>query len=276
MSVTSDAVGSVEDIYPVPFEHSLAVIRHGEVVHVEGDPHRVHPLASVTKVLATRAALVAVDRGLVALDTPMGPPGATLRHLLSHSSGLALDSEVPLAAPGRRRIYSNAGIEVLCRGVEEATGTETSRWIEETVLEPLGMVAADVPGSPAHSGRASVEDLLALARELLHPSLVSAALDEEATHPVFPDLDGVLPGYGRQRPNPFGLGVEIRGHKHPHWTAPTASPSVFGHFGVSGSFIWVDRDLDAAAVFLGVEPFGTWHQKNWSALNQTILDRLLP
>lgn len=275
MSGASDVVGAADDLYPVPFDHGLAVLHHGDVVHVEGDPRRVHPLASVTKVLATRAALVAVDRGFVDLGTPMGPPGSTVRHLLSHSSGLALDSEVPLAAPGRRRIYSNAGIEVLCRGVEEATGTPTPRWIEETVLEPLGMVGAEVPGSPAHSGRASVEDLVALARELLHPTLVSAELDAQATRPVFPDLDGVLPGYGRQRPNPFGLGVEIRGHKSPHWTAPTASPEVFGHFGVSGSFIWIDRELDAAAVFLGVEPFGTWHQQNWSALNQRILDRLL-
>lgn len=276
MSGVSDAPGAAGDLYPVPFEHSLAVVHRGDVVHVEGDPQRVHALASVTKVLATRAALVAVERGLVDLDAPMGPPGATVRHLLSHSSGLALDSEVPLAAPGKRRIYSNAGIEVLCRGVEEATGTETSRWIEETVLEPLGMVGADVLGSPAYSGRASVGDLLALAGELLHPTLLSEELDAEATQPVFPELDGVLPGYGRQRPNPFGLGVEIRGHKSPHWTAPTASPAVFGHFGVSGSFIWVDRDLDAAAVFLGEEPFGPWHQEHWSALNQAILDRLLP
>lgn len=266
--------GTGGDVYPVPFEHSLAVLSHGAVIHAEGDTRRTHDLASVTKVLATRAALVAVDRGLMGLDDPLGPPGATVRHLLSHSSGLAMDAEVPLAAPGKRRIYSNAGIEVLCRGVEEATGTDTPRWIEETVLEPLGMTSADVPGSPAHSGRASIEDLVALARELLHPVLVSESLDAEATHPVFPDLDGVLPGYGRQRPNPFGLGVEIRGHKSPHWTAPGASPQVFGHFGVSGSFIWLDRDLDAAAVFLGVEPFGPWHREHWSALNQAILDRL--
>jgi len=101
---------------------------------------------------------------------------------------------------------------------------------------------------------------------------VSADLDAEATHPVFPDLVGVVPGYGRQSPNPWGLGVEIRGDKHPHWTAPTASPWVFGHFGQSGSFLWVDRRLDAAAVFLGAEPFGAWHREHWPALNQAALD----
>jgi CubicO group peptidase (beta-lactamase class C family) len=259
------------DLFPVPFEHSLAVLHRGRILHAEGDTARVLDLASVTKVLAARATLVAVDQGYLGLDDPMGPPGATLRHLMSHSSGLSQDSDVVLAAPGARRIYSNRGIEVMGRAVEAATATALDRWIEQTVLEPLGMVTADVPGSPAWSGRASVEDLMALAGELLHPVLVSPALDEEATKPVFPDLVGVVPGYGRQTPNPWGLGVEIRGHKHPHWTAPDASPWVFGHFGQSGSFLWVDRRLDAAAAFLGVEPFGPWHREHWSRLNQEIL-----
>lgn len=263
--------GEGSDLYPVPFDHTLAVLHAGQVLHAEGDTSRVFALASVTKVIATRAALVAVDRAYLSLDDPMGPPGSTVRHLLSHASGLAQDSEVVIARPAHRRIYSNSGIELLGRGVEAATSVPLSRWIEETVLEPLGMVGCDVPGSPARSGRASADDLLQLARELLHPTLIGPALDAEATSPVFPDLVGVVPGYGRQVPNPWGLGVEIRGHKHPHWTAPEASPQVFGHFGVTGSFIWVDRALDAAAVFLGTEDFGPWHREHWSALNHAVL-----
>lgn len=264
------------DVYPVPFEHALAVLVGGEVVHHEGDLQRRFDLASLTKVLATRAALVAVERGMLSLEDPLGPPGSTLRHLMCHASGLAMDSDTVLAHPGARRIYSNRGIEVLGTGVEAATATPLSRWIEETLLEPLGMDATDVPGSPAHSGVANAQDLLALAGELLHPRLVGEELDAEATSPVFPDLVGVVPGYGRQTPCPWGLGVEIRGHKHPHWTAPGASPETFGHFGVSGSFLWVDRTRDAAAVFLGTEPFGPWHQEHWAELNQAVLDRFLP
>lgn len=266
---------TVTELYPVPFEHSLAVLARGEVLHREGDTQRPFPLASVTKVLVTRAALVAVDRGMLSLDDPLGPPGSTVRHLMCHASGLAMDSDTVLAHPGARRIYSNRGIEVLAAGLEEATATPVRRWVEEVLLEPLGMEVTDVPGSAAHSGVSDVEDLLVLADELLHPRLVSPALDHEATSPVFPDLVGVVPGYGRQTPCPWGLGVEIRGHKHPHWTAPGASPETFGHFGVSGSFIWVDRARDAAAVFLGTEPFGPWHQEHWAALNQEILDRLV-
>lgn len=267
---------SAEQFLPVPFAHSLAVLLEGEVVHAEGDLQQRFPLASVTKVIATRAALVAVERGMLALSDPLGPPGSTVRHLMCHASGLAMDSETVIAHPGARRIYSNTGIEVLGAGMEAATATPSSRWIEETVLEPLGMDATDVPGSPAYSGVANVQDLLALAAELLHPRLVGPELDAEATAPVFPDLVGVVPGYGRQTPCPWGLGVEIRGHKHPHWTAPGASPETFGHFGVSGSFIWVDRTRDMAAVFLGSEPFGPWHREHWSQLNQSILERFAP
>ena len=57
----------------------------------------------------------------------------------------------------------------------------------------------------------------------------------------FPGLDGFVPGYGRHRPCDWGLGFEIRGHKSPHWTAPSASPETFGHFGQSGTFLWIDR-----------------------------------
>ena len=35
---------------------------------------------------------------------------------------------------------------------------------------------------------------------------------------VFPGLTGVLPGYGHQKPNDWGLGFEIRDAKSPHWT----------------------------------------------------------
>ena len=46
--------------------------------------------ASVTKLLVALAALDAVQRGLLSLDEPAGPPGSTIRHLLSHASGLGL------------------------------------------------------------------------------------------------------------------------------------------------------------------------------------------
>lgn len=252
---------------------ALVVTQDGQVIARAGDVDAVHPLASVTKPLVVWSALVAVDRGLLALDDPAGPglPGATIAHLMSHSSGVAFDSPAVLAAPGTRRVYSNFGIEILGQRLQEATATPLEAWVETTVLEPLGMASVLVPGSPAYSGSGTAADLSVFARELAAPRLVSADLAALARTPFLPQLDGVLPGYGRQVPNGFGLGLEVRGHKSPHWTGSRNSPATFGHFGQSGSFIWVDPVAGRQAVFLGAEPFGRAHAAAWPALNDQIL-----
>ena len=261
-----------------PFPTALVVTGapapDGGALYESGDVDEIFPFASVTKPIVAWSALVAVDRGLLDLDAPAGAPapdGATIGHLLSHSSGIAADSDERLASPGTRRIYSNRGIEILGQWLQEATGTPLETWVETTVLEPLGMASVLIPGSPAHSGEGSARDLSLFARELASPRLVSPALAERACAPVLPELDGVLPGYGRQVPNPFGLGVEVRGAKSPHWTGKGNSPQTFGHFGQSGSFIWVDPVAERQAVFLGAEPFGQIHRKTWPALGDQIL-----
>ena len=260
----------------------------------------VFPFASVTKPIVAWSALVAVERGLLDLEAPAGAgtahgpagagtahgaagagtahsaaramlPGATVRHLLAHASGIAFDSDAVLAAPGTRRIYSNRGIEILGERLQEATATPLERWVETTVLEPLGMSSVLVPGSPAHSGEGTARDLAVFAGELAAPRLIGASLAAEATSVVFPGLDGVLPGYGRQAPNDFGLGVEVRGHKHPHWTGRAGSPTTFGHFGQSGSFIWVDPEARRQAVFLGERRFAAVHKDAWPDLCDQIL-----
>ncbi|RAX23659.1 MULTISPECIES: serine hydrolase [unclassified Actinomyces] len=238
-----------------------------------GDGNAVFPLASLTKPIVAWSALIAADRHLLDLDAPAAPelPGATVRDLLAHASGVAFDSDAVLAPPRQRRIYSNRGFEILGRHLEEATATPLEAWVEEAVLEPLGMASVRIPGSPAHSGTGSAADLAAFARELAAPTLVSPALAEAARRPVHPGLPGVLPGYGRQAVNDFGLGLEVRGAKQPHWTAPTSSPETFGHFGQSGSFIWIDPVARRQAVFLGARPFGTVHRENWPALGAQIL-----
>ena len=252
---------------------ALVVTQDGQVIARAGDVDAVHPLASVTKPLVVWSALVAVDRGLLALDDPAGPglPGATIAHLMSHSSGVAFDSPAVLAAPGTRRVYSNFGIEILGQRLQEATATPLEAWVETTVLEPLGMASVLVPGSPAYSGSGTAADLSVFARELDAPRLVSADLAALARTPFLPQLDGVLPGYGRQVPNGFGLGLEVRGHKSPHWTGSRNSPATFGHFGQSGSFVWVDPVAGRQAVFLGEQPFGAVHKASWPALCDQIL-----
>ena len=123
----------------------------------------------------------------------------------------------------------------------------------------------------AHGGTGSAEDLAGIGRELMRPQLISEWMHHEATTVQFEGLSGVLPGYGRQKHNDWGLGLEIRADKTPHWTGTNNSPATFGHFGQAGSFLWIDPEVDLACAFLGAEPFGEVHKELWPRLNDALL-----
>jgi len=227
--------------------------------------------ASVTKLLVALAALDAVQRGLLDLDEPAGPPGATVRHLLSHASGLAFDSDAVLGPPGRRRVYSNRGIEIVADAVAARCGQRFERLLADEICGPLGMTQTRLEGSPAWGAVGPLGDLMNLAVELASPSLVNEDLLAEATSVAFPGLSGVLPGFGRQEHNDWGLGFEIRDAKSPHWTGSRNSPRTFGHFGQSGSFLWVDPDAGLACVSLADEDFGDWARQAWPKLSDDLI-----
>lgn len=233
-------------------------------------------LASVTKPLAAYAALIAVEEGAIELEEPAGPAGATVRHLLAHTSGLAFDEHRTMAGPGTRRIYSNAGFEVLGDHIAKATDIPFAEYLRQAVLEPLGMTSTDLPGSPAKDGVSTVEDLARFAAELQAPRLLSRETVDGATSVAFPGLTGVLPGYGHQRPNDWGLGFEIRGAKSPHWTGASSSPRTYGHFGQAGTFLWVDPEAGAACVALTDRAFGPWAVQAWPPLTDAVLAELRP
>ena len=189
--------------WPVPAA-SAAVVAPSGVLATYGDIAREYRLASVTKLLVARAVQVAVEEGAVELDTPAGPPGATIRHLLAHASGLTMQGDKTLAKPGTRRIYSNAGFAVLAQTVEAATGIEFAAYLAEAVLEPLGMTSTTLDGGAEAAGygaTSTVADLARFAADLLAPVTVSPQMHAEAATVQFPGLAGVLPGYGSQRPN---------------------------------------------------------------------------
>jgi CubicO group peptidase (beta-lactamase class C family) len=96
----------------------------------------------------------------------------------------------------------------------------------------------------------------------------------EATRVAFPGLSGVLPGFGHQRPNDWGLGFDLRDHKDPHWTGGHNSPETFGHFGQSGTFLWVDPVAGAACVVLTDLDFGPWAAQLWPPLSDAVLAEL--
>lgn len=258
-----------------PVDHvAAAVVGPQGVLATHGDVGRPYYLASVTKPLVARAVQVAVEEGAIELDTPAGPPGATVRHLLAHASGLSPDSDRILAKPGTRRVYSNHGFAVLAEAVERATEIEFGRYLAEAVFEPLGMTASRLDGGAARAGfggTSTLTDLVAFAGDLLAPVTVSAQLHAEAISVQFPGLDGVLPGYGPQRPNDWGLGFEIRDGKTPHWTGAANSVRTFGHFGQSGTLIWADPAIGRALVVLTDRDFGDWALDLWPALSNAVV-----
>jgi CubicO group peptidase (beta-lactamase class C family) len=253
---------------------AAAVIGPAGVLATHGDTERVFELASVTKPLVARAAQVAIEEGVVDLDTPAGPPGSTVRHLLAHASGLAMHSDRVQAKPGTRRMYSNYGFSVLAQTVERESGIEFGRYLTEAVCEPLHMATTRLDGGALEAGfggTSTVADLAVFAGDLLRPSTVSAQLHAEATTVQFPGLDGVLPGYGVQRPNDWGLGFELRDAKSPHWTGARNSARTYGHFGQAGGFIWADPDADLALVALTNREFGDWALDLWPAIADAVL-----
>ncbi len=268
----SSALAAIAD-WPVPAA-AAAVVGPDGVLDRYGDTERIFQLASVTKPLVARAAHVAIEEGVVELDTSAGPPGATIRHLLAHASGLAMHNDRVLAKPGTRRMYSNYGFAVLARTLQAESGIEFGRYLAEAVCEPLGMASTRLDGGAEAAGfgaTSTVADLAFFARDLLRPATVSAQLHAVATTVQFPGLDGVLPGYGVQRPNDWGLGFEIRDAKSPHWTGSRNSARTYGHFGQSGGFIWADPDADLALVVLTDRDFGDWALEPWPALSDLVL-----
>lgn len=263
----------VIDTWPVD-SVAAAVVGPSGVLASRGDTSKSFALASVTKPLVARAAQIAIEEGAVELDTPAGPPGATIRHLLAHTSGVSMRSADVLARPGQRRIYSNYGFELLARAVESAADIEFGSYLTEAVFQPLQMSGSALLGgaeAAGFGGVSTVADLAAFAGELLRPALVSQQLHDEAVTVQFPGLDGVLPGFGVQRPNDWGLGFELRDGKSPHWTGSANSPRTFGHFGQSGTFLWVDPVADLALVVLTDRDFGDWTYPLWPAISDGVL-----
>lgn len=132
------------------------------------DGWTVYDLASLTKVVATTTlAMIAVSEGKLDLDAPVqrylpefrgpGKQRVTLRHLLTHSSGLRADRrlwrETPNAdsalrlvnltpldtAPGVRMVYSDLGAIVLGEVVERVLGGRLDRLAQRRIFGPLEM-----------------------------------------------------------------------------------------------------------------------------------------
>jgi CubicO group peptidase (beta-lactamase class C family) len=268
-----DCVRQIEQ-WPVENAATAVVSDEGKLLGRHGDQDHVYRLASVTKLLTAYAALIAIEEGVAELDDPAGPEGSTIRHLLAHTSGLNLDEHTSVAPVGKRRVYSSAGFEQLADELARRSGIDFADYVREGVLGPLGMTATVFEGSPGHGASSTVADLAVFAAELQRPTLLDTSTVKAATQVVFPGLAGVLPGFGRQDPNDWGLGFEVRDHKDPHWTGSANSPATYGHFGQTGTFLWVDPAAGAACVTLTDRNFGDWAIEAWPAYSDAVLTEL--
>ncbi len=131
----------------------------------------LYRVASITKMATALVTLSCTAEGLFTLDAPIRPllpetahaavlDGVTVRHLLSHTSGLAdvpamdaalregrsfddvlADPAIRACEPGKRLIYSNFGFGLLGCLLENVTGQSVEELFRHRLFAPLGMRA---------------------------------------------------------------------------------------------------------------------------------------
>jgi CubicO group peptidase (beta-lactamase class C family) len=259
------------DGWPVEFA-AVGVVDPAGSVSMRGDASRAVGLASVSKPVTALAVLIAAEEGVVDLDEPAGPVGSTVRHLLAHTSGLPFEGTLPIARPEHRRIYSNEAFRVLGAHLEERAEMPFAEYVREAVCGPLG-IGLDPSGDPGSGMHASLEDVLAIGRELLTPRLVADETRDEMTAVQFPGLSGVLPDHGRFDPLDWGLGVQLN-TRPPSWMGARTSERTFGHFGGTGTFLWIDPDADVVCAAVTTREFDEWAKEAWPRLSDAVLDEL--
>jgi CubicO group peptidase (beta-lactamase class C family) len=261
--------------WPVPTV-AAAVVRDGDVADRIGPTTHAFSLASIGKPLVAWTCLVAVEEGTIDLDDNLGPHDGhqrTVRHLLSHAGGYGFNTDDRIIEPEKRRIYGNAGIDVVADHLSRSAGMPFDEYLRLGVLEPLGMGATEVRGLPSHQMWSTVDDLARFLLEVIEPTLVSDATAAEAIRPHYPTLGGIVPGVGRFETCPWGLGFEVRGDKTPHWTGSRNSSATFGHFGGAGTMMWVDPGHgDLGVVALADRAFDQWALDMWPELSDSVIE----
>src|SRR5215475_3106109 len=165
---------------------ALVIIKNGEVVKLQGyglanleheapvTPDTVFELASVTKQFTATAIMRLVEQGKLKLDDPItmrlpsAPAtwnGITIRHLLTHTSGLAggfsgspydrtdvttdrlfrsvRDAQMS-SAPGTQFEYSDPGYFLLGMIIEKASGQRYQDFLAEQFFRPLEMTSTSI------------------------------------------------------------------------------------------------------------------------------------
>jgi len=210
----------------------------------------------------------------------------------------------PTSPPGRHVLYSNLGPGLCAIVVERLTGQAFRDALSDLVLRPLGIegcLGAEPPRIPAailqqpdgHTGTplesynspfwrslampwgglvTTAAGAIALVRAFggepagfLSPALLADALRDQTV--------GLGGGFFEPLwwPRcPWGVGVELRGDKNPHWTLAQAGPASYGHAGASGCLVWRDPAAGLTYAILGTRTFESWWPR-WPEIGEAIL-----
>ncbi len=251
----------LDDDWPGLPAYVVLRVRDGLVqrVHESGPLDEVRPWASVSKMAVALAFGVEMDWGFHEYSETAGPRGANFANLLSHSSGLGLEEGDPLVPIATKRVYSNYAVD---HAVHAIVGeSSAAAWLDHRLFQSLGMTSSALVDRPASGVSGSTNDMATLAVSWLRPDAVARATRDRLIRPYLPDLAGIVPGFGRFTPCPWGIGPEVRGDKE-HWMGDWP-PASFGHFGQSGSLMLLNADEGIGVVATSTEPFGSWAVNLW-------------
>ena len=288
-------------------------------------------IASITKPVVATGILLLVERGQMALGDRVvdvipefgknGKYAVTVRHLLTHTSGLPdmLPNNLELRAanvpisefatqscavkldfpPGRGVQYQSMGFAILGELIQRVTGRTCSEFLHDELFTPLGMtdtalgapddwfsgsdptaqriVESRIPaeqqdasdwnwnsrywrslGAPWGGLLTTPADLAKFAQMMLSGGtlgstriLATATVDAMTRNQLahMPDV----PRH-EQQCRPWGLGWRL------HWPAHSANfgdllgPRTYGHWGATGTVLWIDPELDALTIILTTQP----------------------
>jgi CubicO group peptidase (beta-lactamase class C family) len=264
-------------------------------------PETAYDLASLTKVIGlTTACMMLVSEGKLDLDAPVqryvpafrgaGKEGVTIRHLLTHSSGLpawrplyteattratalALVDTTPLVAePGRVMVYSDLGAMVLTQAVEAITGERLDQFLDRRLFRPLGMTSTRYLPPPEWRDRIAPTERSqdgTIIRGTVHDEnawKLGGVSGHAGLFSTAPDLarfatwllrawhgDSLrVREFTRRQDMPSGSSRALG------WDTPSENSSAgtklgahaFGHTGFTGTSVWMDPDRDLFIVLL--------------------------
>jgi len=241
---------------------AIVVRRHeGRLVDVAsvGDESVVRPWASISKLAVAVAYGIEVDWGTHSYEETVRASGRMALEHLSHATGFGLEEGDPRVEPMTKRVYSNYAVDLLVEHVvEDASAAD---WLNNRIFSGLGMTSTSLVGRPSAGVEGSTRDLATFLKCFLLGSLLGESTLTRILTPYGPSLAGIVPGWGRFDPCPWGLGPELRGAKE-HWMGDWPATAA-GHFGQSGALALFDRSEGIGVVATSPEPFGPWAVDLW-------------